>query len=66
MTQAEAEDVVANALALAMSTDGSSGGLIRLVTVTKEGSVRKLIKGNDVPLFGEELEPVGATGMVIV
>eukprot|EP00884_Botryococcus_braunii_P005295 jgi/Botrbrau1/14767/Bobra.0284s0001.1 len=65
MTQEEAEEVVANALALAMSTDGSSGGLIRLVTVTKDGSKRKMIKGNEVAQYGEELQPAGATGMVI-
>jgi 20S proteasome subunit beta 1 len=65
MTEEEAEEVVSNAIALAMSTDGSSGGLIRLVTVTKDGSKRKMIKGDEVPLFGEELKPSGATGMVI-
>lgn len=65
MTQEEAEELVGNAIALAMSTDGSSGGLIRLVTVTKEGSKKKLIRGNDVPTYGDELKPSGPTGMVI-
>ena len=42
MSRAEAEEVVLTALALAMSRDGSSGGLARLTTVTKDGAQARL------------------------
>lgn len=41
MSREEAEDYVATGLALAMSRDGSSGGVVRLVTITKEGATRR-------------------------
>lgn len=47
MSRKEAEDLVARALALAMSRDGSSGGLIRLVTIHKDGVTRKMLTEND-------------------
>ena len=54
-TRAEAEAFVTEAVALAMSTDGSSGGLIRLVTCDKDGVSRSLVRGDGgVPRFGEE------------
>jgi 20S proteasome subunit beta 1 len=40
-------------LALAMSRDGSSGGVIRLGIITKDGIKRKVVKGNDIPKFYE-------------
>ena len=49
MSRKEAEEVVKTALALAMSRDGSSGGLARLVTLTKAGAERKLINHDDIP-----------------
>ena len=48
MPRAEAEDLVASALALAASRDGSSGGLLRLVTVSAAGAERRLIPGDQV------------------
>jgi 20S proteasome subunit beta 1 len=56
MTRKEAEDLVAQALALAMSRDGSSGGLIRLVTIDEGGVTRRMVTENDAdfPRFGEE------------
>ena len=39
MSRKEAEEVVKTALALAMSRDGSSGGLARLVTLTESGYI---------------------------
>lgn len=47
MTRKEAEEVVVNALALAMSRDGSSGGLIRLVTIDRDGVTRRMVTEND-------------------
>ena len=65
MSRAEAERLVTEALAHAMARDGSSGGMARLVTVDKDGVTRTNIKGNDIPLFWDEIEPNGH-GMVIV
>ena len=45
MSRAEAEEYIATGLALAMSRDGSSGGVIRLVTVTKDGAQRRWAGG---------------------
>lgn len=68
MTRAEAEELVKTALALAMSRDGSSGGIARLVTLTKAGAERRMIKGDEVPLFWDEIEPMrtNGAGMVVV
>ena len=41
------------ALALAMARDGSSGGIIRLAAITKDGVERSTITGNDIPKFWE-------------
>ena len=50
MARGEAEELVASALALAASRDGSSGGLLRLVTVSAAGAERRLIPGDQVGL----------------
>ena len=52
MTRAEAEELVASALALAAARDGSSGGLLRLVTVSAAGAERRLIAGDQVRASG--------------
>lgn len=39
------------ALALAMARDGSSGGVIRLLTIDSEGIHRKMIPGDQLPRF---------------
>jgi len=57
MSKEEAEAFVTEALALAMSRDASSGGVIRLVTINAGGAQRRYISGSDVPLFFEELPP---------
>jgi 20S proteasome subunit beta 1 len=36
-----------------MSRDGSSGGVIRLGVITKDGIRRKVITGDDIPKFYE-------------
>lgn len=53
MNQEECEEFVRNALSLAMARDGSSGGVIRTVTITKDGIVRKMLPGDKLPKFYE-------------
>jgi 20S proteasome subunit beta 1 len=62
MTRAEAEAFVLQATCLAMSTDGSSGGCVRLVTVDKTGSTRRFVPQTELPVFGEELPRPGRLG----
>lgn len=54
-TQQQAENFVKEGVALAMSRDGSSGGIIRLVTVTESGPKHQYIQGANVPVFLGEL-----------
>ena len=65
MSRQEAEDLVKEALALAMSRDGSSGGVIRLCTVNAEGVQRQMFKGPDIPSFWDELPSSAEVGMVV-
>lgn len=53
MTRAECEEFVKNAISLAISRDGSSGGVIRLVTVNEEGMHKTYVPGNELPKFFE-------------
>lgn len=64
MTQEEAERFVTEALALAMARDSSSGGCIRMVVITKDGSQWKYIPGDKVPQYQDELPPPGLSGGV--
>ncbi len=45
----EAEAFVTEALALAMASDCSSGGCIRLVTCDKDGAHHRYLRGDQVP-----------------
>jgi len=45
---------VSNAVALAMSRDGSSGGVVRLAAITKNGVERFVLTGGQVPSFFED------------
>lgn len=45
---------VSNSVALAMSRDGSSGGIIRLAAITKDGVERFVLTGDQVPSFYED------------
>lgn len=54
MTQEEAVNFSKNTLALAMSRDGSSGGVIRLGIITKDGIERRVITGQDIPSFWQK------------
>nr|VZI24794.1 unnamed protein product [Spirometra erinaceieuropaei] len=51
MTKQEAIAFVSKCVGLAINRDGSSGGCIRLGIISSEGVERRLIKGNEVPLF---------------
>ncbi|TGZ65957.1 hypothetical protein CRM22_005603 [Opisthorchis felineus] len=51
MTKEECINFVSTGVALAINRDGSSGGCIRLAIISKDGVERRLIKGNDVPMF---------------
>lgn len=65
MTQLEAEAFVAKAVTLAMSTDGSSGGCVRLVTVSAAGAARTFLPHNALEKFVDELgEPRGRGAIV--
>jgi 20S proteasome subunit beta 1 len=44
-------DFVRDALALAMSRDGSSGGVIRMAVITEEGVERLFVPGDQLPTF---------------
>lgn len=56
MTRSEAESLVRQAVSLAMARDGSSGGVVRMVTIDKEGSHRTLVLPEDLsPLWDETL-----------
>ncbi|XP_038226915.2 proteasome subunit beta type-9 [Dermochelys coriacea] len=54
MTPEECRQFTKNAIALAMSRDGSSGGVIYLVTITKSGSVEQVFLGDEIPKFYDE------------
>lgn len=48
------------ALSLAMSRDGSSGGVIRMCVITEDGVERLFVPGDQLPKFWEGLEVLGA------
>jgi 20S proteasome subunit beta 1 len=50
MTKEECVEFVKNSVALAMSRDGSSGGVIRLAIVTETGVERMLFTGKQIPV----------------
>ncbi|TDL29697.1 20S proteasome subunit [Rickenella mellea] len=52
----ETVDFVKNTLSLAMSRDGSSGGVIRMCVITEGGVERMFIPGNELPKFWEGKE----------
>ena len=49
MTQDEARAFVKEALAHAMARDGSSGGVIRTVVITRDGCDRDYTPGDGLP-----------------
>ena len=53
------------ALALAMSRDGSSGGVIRMCVITEEGVQRLFVPGNELPKFWEGEEVLGKPTKIV-
>ncbi|XP_023579186.1 proteasome subunit beta type-6 [Octodon degus] len=51
MTKEECLQFTANALALAMERDGSSGGVIRLAAIEESGVERQVLLGDQIPKF---------------
>ena len=64
MTAEECVAFVRRAVAHAIARDGSSGGCIRTVCITKDGAKREFVPGDEVPgTFGDLSDvPVGGTG----
>jgi 20S proteasome subunit beta 1 len=54
MTQAQCEEFVTRGLSHAMARDGSSGGIIRLVTIQQSGVTRKYIPAQELPYIPEK------------
>ncbi|OMJ70698.1 hypothetical protein SteCoe_31259 [Stentor coeruleus] len=52
MSENEAVDFVKNALSLAMSRDGSSGGISRYAVVRPDGVTRNYVSQNELPFRG--------------
>ncbi|KAI0092601.1 20S proteasome subunit [Irpex rosettiformis] len=61
----ETINFVKNTLALAMSRDGSSGGVIRMCVITEEGVERLFVPGNELPKFWEGEEVLGKPTKII-
>ncbi|KIK08380.1 hypothetical protein K443DRAFT_672405 [Laccaria amethystina LaAM-08-1] len=55
----ETVDFVRNTLALAMSRDGSSGGVIRMCVITEDKVERLFVPGDQLPKFWEGREVLG-------
>jgi 20S proteasome subunit beta 1 len=55
MTEKECKEFCTTAVAMAMSRDGSSGGVIRLAVITKDGVKREVVSGDNIPTFFEGL-----------
>ncbi|XP_077510420.1 proteasome subunit beta type-6-like [Amblyomma americanum] len=51
MTKEECLKFVTDAISLAIVRDGSSGGVIRLGVITKDGVERKVLTGDEIPKF---------------
>jgi 20S proteasome subunit beta 1 len=54
LTREETEELVIEAVSLAMARDGSSGGVVRLVTISKDGAEKRLVLPKDQPVMWDE------------
>lgn len=61
MTREEAENLVQAALALAMARDASSGGVIRIVTIDKDGARRRMVTPDEHMQMWDDIpeQPIG-------
>mmetsp|Transcript_12590 Transcript_12590/g.15182 ORF Transcript_12590/g.15182 Transcript_12590/m.15182 type:complete len:230 (-) Transcript_12590:358-1047(-) len=55
MTQEECEAFVVKSVGLAIARDGSSGGMVRTLTINKDGVKRGLYRGDEIPRGYDEL-----------
>ncbi|CAA7259545.1 unnamed protein product [Cyclocybe aegerita] len=62
----ETINFVKNTLALAMSRDGSSGGVIRMCVITKDTVERLFVPGDKLPRFWEGQEVLGDASKKVV
>jgi 20S proteasome subunit beta 1 len=53
MTKEECVKFITETLSLAMSRDGSSGGVVRLGIITEDGIERRVVLGDKLPKFFE-------------
>eukprot|EP01039_Chlorochromonas_danica_P008525 gene8525-9398_t len=51
MTKEECQQFVKKVISHAMARDGSSGGVIRLVTITKDGAEKEVVLGDKLPFM---------------
>uniref|UniRef100_A0A915L2T9 Proteasome endopeptidase complex n=1 Tax=Romanomermis culicivorax TaxID=13658 RepID=A0A915L2T9_ROMCU len=51
MKKEECKEFIKKAVALAITRDGGSGGVIRLATVSKDGLEEEVISGKDIPAY---------------
>lgn len=75
MSKEEIIEFAKNAVGLAMSRDGSSGGTIRMVIITEAGTERVFVPGNELkangglwhskPLVAAEQARLQATGVTV-
>jgi len=61
----ETVNFVKNTLSLAMSRDGSSGGVIRMCVITKENVERLFVSGDQLPKFWEGHEVLGTATKIV-
>uniref|UniRef100_A0AAY5K064 Proteasome subunit beta type-9 n=1 Tax=Esox lucius TaxID=8010 RepID=A0AAY5K064_ESOLU len=54
MSKEDCQQFVVNTISLAMSRDGSSGGVAYLVTIDEKGAEEKCILGNELPTFYDQ------------
>ena len=66
MSREQAEAFVLRATCLALSTDGSSGGCVRLVTVDATGAQRRYVPQTELPTFFGELQRPEQPGRGVV
>jgi len=53
MNKDQSLQFISNSVALAMSRDGSSGGIVRLAAITEDGVERYTLVGDQIPTFFE-------------
>ncbi|KAG5637013.1 Proteasome subunit beta type-6 [Sphagnurus paluster] len=61
----ETVNFVKNTLSLAMSRDGSSGGVIRMCVITEDDVERLFVPGDELPKFWEGREVLGAPAKAV-